>query len=189
MESLAPIFGSLARIKLLRLFIFNRADTFKIEQIIERAKLTPVEARDELESLGKAGLVRRIGTGSAVQYRVNQHYEHLEALGAFIRSTTIISPRDIVARLKKAGTLQIVVLAGVFTGSGESTADLLVVGDKLSERTLARAVHGIEAELGREIGYVSLSTEEFSYRQGVYDRLLRDIFDYPHQVLLDRVGL
>jgi predicted nucleotidyltransferase len=91
--------------------------------------------------------------------------------------------------LKKAGNLRLVVLSGVFTDAAESNVDLLVVGDRLDERSLARAVHTIEAELGREIRYASFSTDDFNYRRGIYDRLIRDLFDYPHQALLDRIGL
>jgi hypothetical protein len=67
--------------------------------------------------------------------------------------------------------------------------DLLIAGDNLDERALARAVHVIEAELGREVRYASFSTEDFRYRRGVYDRLIRDVLDYPHRVAFDRIGL
>ncbi len=63
------------------------------------------------------------------------------------------------------------------------------MGDKLEERPLTAAVHLLEAELGRELRFASFSTEQFRYRLGVYDRLLRDVFDYPHRPILDRLGL
>ena len=50
-------------------------------------------------------------------------------------------------------------------------------------------MHALEAELGREIRYAFFTTPDFRYRLGVYDRLLRDVFDYPHRVLLDKIGL
>ena len=71
----------------------------------------------------------------------------------------------------------------------ETQIDLLIVGDHLEERVLARIVHSLEAELGREIRYASFATEDFRYRLGVYDRLLRDVFDYPHRLLIDKIGL
>lgn len=189
MDSLSRIFGSLARIKLLRLFVFNRDGVFSFEEIGVRAKLAPLEARIELARLTEAGFLKRTGKGRSPTYRVNTRFSHLEALCAFIRSTTSVSPADLLSNLKKAGTLRLVVLSGVFTGVSESNVDMIIVGDRLDERTLARAAQAIEAELGREIRYASFTTDDFSYRRGIYDRLIRDVFDYPHQVLLDRIGL
>ncbi len=80
-------------------------------------------------------------------------------------------------------------LSGLFTGAVETKVDLLVVGDKLEDRPLDNGVRALEAELGRELRFASFSTEDFKYRRGVYDRLLRDIFDFPHRVLLDKIGL
>jgi hypothetical protein len=66
---------------------------------------------------------------------------------------------------------------------------LLVVGDKLDEKQLNKAVHEIESELGRELRFAHFSTEDFRYRVGVYDRLIRDIFDYPHRTIFDKIGM
>ena len=56
-------------------------------------------------------------------------------------------------------------------------------------RSVGSAVHMIEAEIGRELRYAAFTTEEFRYRVGVYDRLIRDAFDYPHRTILDKIGL
>jgi len=100
-----------------------------------------------------------------------------------------LRPEHIIGTLKRAGTLRVVALSGLFTGVLETQIDLLVVGDNLDVRTLAKAVHNLEAELGREIRYAAFETADFRYRLGVYDRLLRDVFDYPHRLLVDRIGL
>jgi hypothetical protein len=77
----------------------------------------------------------------------------------------------------------------MFTGSLESKVDILVVGDRIEERTLKAAIHTIEAELGRELRYASFLTPDFRYRAGVYDRLIRDVMDYSHRNILDKIGL
>jgi hypothetical protein len=96
---------------------------------------------------------------------------------------------DIIENLKKAGSLRAVILSGIFTGSMESKVDLIVVADRLEERALRNAIHTIEAELGRELRYASFLTPDFRYRLGVYDRLIRDVMDYSHRTVLDRLGL
>jgi hypothetical protein len=94
-----------------------------------------------------------------------------------------------LTELKKAGNLRVVALSGLFTGAIETKIDLLVVGDKLDDKHLEKSVHELEAELGRELRFAAFSTEDFRYRVGVYDRLLRDVFDYPHRTILDKIGL
>ena len=189
MDALIPLFGSLARVKILRLFVFNRTGAFTLAEIAHRTKLSQEAARSELAHLYRGGIIRRSGKDIGVLYRFNPRYPHLEALSAFVRSTTVIAPSDLLRYLKRAGALRLVVLSGVFTGATESSADILIVGDRINERALAAATGRIEAELGREVRYAAFSTEDFSYRLGIYDRLIRDIFDYPHQALLDRIGL
>lgn len=188
MDELAKLFGSPARLKMLRLFLFNRQDSFTLHQAESRAKVGREDAKKELSLLVAAGILRK-GSAKEPRYSVNDKFEYLAALDSFIRATTAVHPTDLLAKLKKAGTLKLVVLSGLFTGTEDAKADLLVVGDNLDERALKSAAAALEAELGRELRYASLSTSEFRYRQGVYDRLLRDIFDYPHRLLVDKLGL
>lgn len=186
---LAKVFGSAARLKTLRLFIFNRDASFTTAEVAERTKLTKEAARREVAELHAAGLLRKKGSAAPARYQVNPKFEHIAAFDAFIRETTSVQNEKILQSLRRSGTLRVVVLSGHFTGILEPQIDLLVVGDQLDERSLAHAVHGLEAELGREIRYASFGTADFRYRKGVYDRLLRDVFDYPHRILIDKIGL
>jgi hypothetical protein len=189
MEPLAKIFGSAARLKILRLFLFNQTVSFALPDIAERSKLSADGVRRELVDLVAAGLLRKKGARAAARYHVNARFEHLTALDTFIRETTSVRPQDIMTALRRAGVLKLVILSGFFTAMVEPQVDLLVVGDMLDERALAAAVRTLEAELGREIRYASFATADFRYRLGVYDRLMRDVFDYPHRVLIDKLGI
>jgi len=190
MELLGKLFGSSARLKTLRLFVFNQDTAFTLTEVAGRTKLSREVARREVSELLSAGLLRKKGSQRApAHYQANPRFEHLEALDTFIRETTTVRPQKIITALKRAGALRLVALSGHFTGILEPQIDLLVVGDHLEERTLAHAVHSLEAELGREIRYASFATADFRYRLGVYDRLLRDVFDYPHRLLVDKIGL
>ncbi len=189
METLSKLFGSPARLKMLRLFAFNQDTAFTLADVAERTKLGKEVARHELTELLSVGLVRKKGTQTPTRYQTNLRFEHLAALDVFIRDTTNVRPKAIVTALKRAGTLRLVVLSGHFTGILEPQVDLLVVGDALDERIIASTVRSLEAEFGREIRYASFATVDFRYRLGIYDRLLRDVFDYPHRILIDKIGL
>ncbi|MFA6279160.1 MAG: hypothetical protein WC638_03715 [Candidatus Paceibacterota bacterium] len=188
MESLTKLFGSPARLKMLRLFVFNQDASFTLAEIVKRTKLSKEVVQDDLKELCVIGFLRKKGMRATARYQLNQRFEYLAPLNVFIRDTTSVRPRAMIAILRRAGTLQLVALSGFFTGVLESQVDLLIVGDNLEERVLAQAVHSLEAELGREIRYASFATPDFRYRIGVYDRLFRDVFDYPHRLLIDKTG-
>lgn len=189
MDSLAKLFGSAARVRLLRLFLFNDDSAFTLAEAAERARVPKDTARKELTLLSSVGVLRKRTGRTPAGYVADRRFHHYEALKTFMRATTDVGDQNILAVLKKAGNIRLVVLSGLFTGAMESKIDLLVVGDKLEERPLTSAIHILEAELGRELRFATFSTEDFRYRLGVYDRLLRDLFDFPNKVVLDKVGL
>ena len=49
---------------------------------------------------------------------------------------------------------------------------------------IEEGIKKIEAELGIELVYAMFETKEFIYRLNMYDKLIRDILDYPHEVVL-----
>lgn len=189
MDSLAKLFGSPARVKLLRLFLFNDELTFLATEAAFRARLTKDVTRKELTALTNAGILRKKTGKSPIGYSADKRFAHYDALRVFLRTTTDVSDSAIVTSFKKAGTVKLVVLSGLFTGALESKLDVLIVGDRMEERPLATAIHALEAELGRELRYACFTSEQFKYRLGVYDRLLRDVFDYPNRVIVDKIGL
>ncbi len=189
MDPLSRLFGSSARLKLLRLFLFNEETSFTVADISFRAKTPKDMVRKELTQLLAAEVIRkRVGKNGAA-YGASRRFSHYDALLAFLRSTTSVNDTDIVTALKKAGALRLVAVSGLFTGAIETKVDLLVVGDNLDDKKLETAIHSLEAHLGRELAYAAFTTQDFRYRVGVYDRLVRDVFDYPHRTILDKIGI
>lgn len=186
MEALGKLFGSPARLKLLRLFYFNDDSAFSAKEAAARANVSKAAARKEILILFGAGIIRKHSGKRTPLYVANRRFVHFGALQAFLRNTTDISDTRIVSKLKRAGNLRLVTLSGVFTGAIEPKVDMLVVGDRLDERALSSVVHALEAELGRELRYASFSSQDFKYRVGVYDRLVRDVFDYSHRTILEK---
>ena len=189
MDPLARLFGSSARLKLLRLFLFNDDTGFTVLDAAFRINVPKESVRRELKTLVMTDIVRKRTGKEGITYSANKKFAYYEPLQIFLRTTTSLDDSSITTALKKGGTLRLVVLSGLFSGALETKADILVVGDKLDDRRLEKAVHELEAELGRELRFAAFTTQDFRYRVGVYDRLVRDILDYPHRVLLDKIGI
>jgi len=189
MDPLSRLFGSAARLKLLRLFLFNDDASFPLADVAFRTKTNKDLTRKEVNVLVASGVVKKKSGQGGVTFSANRKFPHYDALHQFLRATTALNDADLITPLKRAGNLRLVVLSGMFTGVIETRIDLLVVGDKLEDKPLESAVRTLEAELGRELRFAAFSTEDFRYRVGVYDRLIRDVLDYPHRTVLDKIGL
>ena len=45
----------------------------------------------------------------------------------------------------------------------------------------------MEAEIGRELSYGVFETDDFRYRVSVCDKFIRDILDYSHKKILNKL--
>lgn len=189
MDPIAKLFGSAARAKLLRLFLFNEDEAFTAAAAAARAKVAKDAARRETASLTKIGVLKKKAGKGGTSYSANPKFVAYDGLRTFLRTSSGVDDATIASSVKKAGSVRLLALSGLFTNVPESKVDILIVGDHLDERSLSIVMRGLEAELGREIRYASFTTEDFRYRVGVYDRLVRDVLEYPHRMVLDRIGM
>ena len=103
--------------------------------------------------------------------------------------TAPINGKTLLKHLKKAGPVDFVCIAGIFLREFEQRLDVLIAMKKVSESKVENAIRSLEAELGIEIRYAVFTSEELKYRVGMYDKLTRDMFDYPHQIIVDKLDI
>lgn len=187
-ERLQKLFGSVARVKLLRLFLFNPRASFTFNEVAKRARVSEAEARQELALLQRVGVVERVPRSRTVRLTLNKAFEYRVALQDLLLNAPARGD-DILGRLRGAGSFKLVVISGIFVGEWDGRLDLLVVGDKLNERKLRERIKQLEAEIGKEMRYALLSTEDFYYRYNMNDKLVRDVVDYSHRTVLDRLNI
>ena len=113
----------------------------------------------------------------------------MDALQTFFFETAPTDNKTVLTHLRKAGALDFVAVAGMFVRHFDNRLDLLVAMKKLSQTKIENAIRSLESELGMEIRYATFASEDLSYRVGMYDKLTRDVFDYPHIILVDRIGV
>ncbi len=204
-DILEKMFGSAAKVKMMRLFLLNPEQTFDFAEVINRTKISTGSGRHELATLLKIGLIKKRmyfkdivrGSGSRKKiirrrvqgWTLDDTFEFLIPLQGFLIDVSPLNPREILNKLTRTGRLKLVIVSGVFIQNWDSRVDLLVVGDNLKKTTLENTIKGLEAEVGREIRFASFETADFQYRYSMYDKLVRDILDFPHEKILDRLGL
>ncbi|MCB9810577.1 MAG: hypothetical protein H6779_01875 [Candidatus Nomurabacteria bacterium] len=198
-DPLSILFGSTARVKLLRFFLFNPSKEFTFDDMCRRARLVRRTARTEISALEKAGVITsrmsqtllpgKTKKTKVLSYALNKKFPELQALQTFLFETAPIDGKNLLRHLRKAGPVDFVVVAGVFVREFEQRLDVLLAMKKLSQSKVESAIRSLEAEIGIEIRFAAMTSEDLLYRVGMYDKLTRDIFDYKHQILVDRIGV
>lgn len=189
METLIALFGSAAKIKILRVFLFNTGVAFPLKDLADRtASKAPIVLR-ELNVLVKADIIRKRSGAKGTAYILNDKFPYLDPLKNLLTVASIQADESLTKRFGGAGRIKLIIAAGVFIQNWDSRVDLLIVGDDLNISKIESTIKTIEAEIGKEIAYSAFETQDFQYRIGIHDRLVRDILDYPHVTLLDRLGV
>jgi hypothetical protein len=205
MDVLDKLFGGAAKVKIIKLFLFNPSSSFDIDDIADRSKVSKESARRECASLQKIKLIRPKSYTKSVKRKIrgkrvsikkktngwilNSDFRYVEPLETFLGAINPFKNNSIINKISRTGRIQLLLLSGIFIKSNDSRVDILVVGDGIKKNNLDSIIKTIESEMGREIRYAVFDTKTFQYRYYMFDKLIRDIFDYPHQNIINKLNL
>ena len=205
MEILAKLFGGEVRVKLMRLFLFNPDNNYSLQEIVDKSKSNKKEASKEIVNLIKTGIIKKKSITREVQqkkkkkiiikkvhetgYCLDNKFPYLQALKNLLIMVSLHADDTLVKRFSSVGRIKLFIASGVFIQEWDTRVDLLIVGDGLNINKLDAVMKTIESEVGREIIYSAFETEDFEYRYGMHDRLIRDIMDLPHATLVDKISI
>jgi hypothetical protein len=204
MDILGKLFGSAARVRLMRLFLMNTEEVFDKGEVGKRSKIAGDTLRKELRLLEEVGLIKsrvvvkmrpkRSGKDGALEkkkvngYGLNVSFPYLTPLKSLVTEIAL-GKEDVAGRFKNCGQMKLIIVSGIFIDEADSRVDILIVGDKLKKPVIEGVLRRLEAELGKELTYGVMETVDFEYRFGIYDKFIRDIIDYPHLVVLNKLNL
>lgn len=205
-QPLEKLFGSTARVRLLRLFLQNADHQFTSQEIMSWSRVSQKVVKLELNRFIAIGLLRKkvgyLGLLSDQKkqqkkllkkvtfYVVNQQFEFYSELHSLITRSSTASRKKLIHQIKGLGGVRLAILSGIFLNKEDTgRTDLLLVGDNLSQRKLGNLLARTESEIGRAVSYTVMETEEFKYRRNMFDRFLRDILEYPHEKLINKLGV
>lgn len=203
---LEKLFGSSARVKIIRLFLFNPEVLFTPGVISRRAKVALPSVRRELALLKSVNLIKQKETviENAVKLKngkiknnkkkiqgvaLNPVFPFLHSLKNLILNAAPVDRKKLIRDINGVGKIKLMILSGIFTQNNNSRTDLFLVGNSIKESKLDRVLKNIEAEIGREITYAVFSADDFLYRLGMYDRFVRDVLDYPHEKVINKLNI
>lgn len=180
MEILGKILGSNARIRIMRLFLLNRSKGFSRKDIVKRSRISREIVRRELALLSAVGFIRR----RAASWFFDTSFKYASEFDNLLINADTLDKGAIVDNFKKVGRVKLLIISGIFIKNKQSRVDLLIVGNKMKKSKIEEGIRRLEAEIGVELVYAVFNTKEFIYRLDMYDKLIRDILDFPHEVIL-----
>jgi hypothetical protein len=199
---LEKLFGSRARVKILKLFLLNPADKFYIRQLARDLKLQLNSVRRELENLENFGILTSVikddeadeakksaaGGQEKKYFRANPDFVLFDEIKALMVKAQILYEKDFVRKLQGMGKVKLLVLTGLFVNNPNTLIDILLVG-KINKVKLIKLIKELETELGKEINFTVFEPKEFKYRRDITDIFLYGVLEGRKMVIIDEVGL
>jgi hypothetical protein len=180
MEILGKILGNPARVKIMRLFMLNPKNGFTKKDIIKRSRVNSKVVNQEIKLLYSVGFIKKHTTS----WYFNSLFKYAKEFDRLLIGADTLNSKTIADNFKKVGRIKLLLVSGIFIKNKDTRVDLLIVGDKMKRSKIEEEVRKLEAEMGTELVYVVFDTKEFIYRLNMYDKLVRDILDFPHEVIL-----
>lgn len=199
---LSRFFESVPKVKVLKLFFRNSGQYFSIEDIEKYTRLNKKQIAREIQKLLAIGIVEKktkipISENNKGQKKlrkitvfcVNQSFELYHELKMLFMKLPTASDKKLTESIKRLGRVKLAIISGFFINNPHSRVDILIVGDALHRRKISNFLSRLEHETGKALSYSIMNFDEFKYRMSMFDRFLRDILEFPHQKLINKIHI
>lgn len=185
------LFGSRIRWRLIKFFMLNEKIALNIGDILERNKLETKNIKEEakkvLGQLVNAKFIYPRTIRGKKSYFVNTKYSFYDELKQLVVKSNIYPQCEQLNRVKNLGDVKLGLVAGIFINNKKSQTDLLLVVDGFSKAKFKHLIKDLEAEMGQEINYSLMNSEEFRYRIKMFDKFILEILEQPHEIIINEV--
>jgi hypothetical protein len=187
-EIFSQLFDSRVRGRLMKFFMLNDQRDFSVAEIVKKNKLSFRQVAGELGRMERIRMILpRLKKGKKY-FRTNEDfifYPELKSL--VVKSNTLPECRSL-GRIKSLGKIKLALISGVFLNYPKSQSDLLIIGDEVSRAKLKHLLENLEAEVGKEIDYSLMNSEEFKYRTDMLDKFIMDFLEGPYEEIICKIS-
>ncbi len=171
----------------MKFFMLNDSQGFSVADIVRKNKLTFQQVSRELARMERIKMIISRSKKGKKYFHTNIDfifYPDLKKL--VVKSNTLPECRSL-GRIKDLGRVRLALISGVFLNHPKSQSDLLIVGDEISRAKLKHLLEDLEAEVGKEIDYSLMSSDEFKYRTDMLDKFVMDFLESPYEEIICKV--
>lgn len=186
-EIFSQLFDSRVKARLIKFFMLNDKREFSFSEVVQKNKMSAAQINRELARFEKMKMISgRMRKGRRYFHTNRDFIFYPELKGLVVKSNTMPECRSL-SRIKNLGKLKLALISGVFLNYPKGRADLLIVGDELSKAKLKHLLEMMEAEVGKEINYSVMNSEEFKYRTDMLDKFIMEFLEGPYEEIICKV--
>jgi hypothetical protein len=186
-EVLETLLGSKAKTRILRFFLINGDKEYSIADVAKKNMLPPASVRKEINELKKIKFVIEKTKKGSKYYILDQDFVFYSELKSLFAKSSASPESKSLGRLKNIGDVKLALVSGIFINDPKSKVDMVLVANNISRGKLKSVMSSLEAEIGKEVSFVLMNSEEFKYRLDMLDRFLLDFMEGPHLELIDKI--
>lgn len=186
-EIFSQLFDSRVKARLIKFFLLNDKSEFSFSEVVQKNKMSAAQINRELSRFEKMKMITERTKKGKRYFQTNRDfifYPELKSL--VVKSNTLPECRSL-GRVRNLGKVKLALISGVFLNYPKGRADLLVVGDELSKAKLKHLLEMMEAEVGKEINYSVMNSEEFKYRTDMLDKFIMEFLEGPYEEIVCKV--
>lgn len=169
------------------MFLLNDGKKFTINEISKSLKTDGRRISGILVQLTNAGFVSVKSKNKKKIYLINKKFPFFNELKNLVIRSNVYPQCESLGRIKNLGSVKLGVISGVFINNIKAKTDLLIVGDNISKAKMKHLLEDLEAEMGREVNYSLMDSNEFKYRANMFDKFIMELLDSPHEIVVNKM--
>ena len=186
-EILESLFGSKSRSRMLRFFVLNPGKEITMKEMKEKMNIDGRRIRADINALLRIKFINETSRKKIKYYTLNESFPYyVELRNLFVKANTYPQCKELI-KLKDVGRVKLVLISGTFLNYDKSRLDIMMVCDDLSRAKLSKAIEMIEAEIGKEVRYMTMTSDELAYRLDMMDRFLIEVLGSPHDIIINKI--
>ncbi len=186
-EILESLFGSKSRSRMLRFFVLNPGKEITMKEMKEKMNIDGRRIRADINALLRIKFINETSRKKIKYYTLNESFPYyVELRNLFVKANTYPQCKELI-KLKDVGRVKLVLISGTFLNYDKSRLDIMMVCDDLSRTKLSKAIEMIEAEIGKEVRYMTMTSDELAYRLDMMDRFLIEVLGSPHDIIINKI--
>lgn len=181
------MFGSKARARVIRFFLLNTEGEYAVLDVTAKIMLPRADVAREVNKLIKLRMiVEKVRKGKKV-YITNIEFPFYTELKSLASKLNVHAQSQVFKKLRGIGEVKLILISGLFLNYSKSKVDMILVVNNVNRTKLRHAMQYLEAEVGKEIQFVLMNSEELHYRLNMLDRFFVEFLEGPYEEVINKV--
>ncbi len=153
----------------------------------EKTLVPRADVARELARLTKMKLLFERSRKGKKHFIVNEEFPFYTELKSLVSKLNVHAQSQVFRKLKIVGEVKLILISGLFLNYPKSKVDMILVVNNVNRTKLKHAIMHLEAEVGREIRFVLMNSEELHYRLNMLDRFFIEFLEAPYEEVTNKV--